>query len=326
MPDEQDLLAEDGQEDQVSTRPFWSGTISFGLVSIPVNLFAAYRSSRVSLRMLGPNGTPLTRRYYSQSNEKQLAPEQMVRGYEVTPGTYVEVTDEELERLAPEKTRDIALQRFVEENAIPPRFFDRSYFLAPTGPSNRAYRLLAATMEEMKRAAIATFVMRAKEYLVAIFAEHGILRAETLRFADELRTVEDVGLPSRVEPDAKTVQAMENFVRDRAKDKLDEKEMRNENAQRLLKLVEKKRKDEAAVIHTAAEESAAEVVDILEELKRSLSQTKEARKPPASAKPLGEDLESRSKQELLERAKALDIPGRTAMSKPKLIEAIRKSA
>ena len=97
-------------------RPFWSGTLTFGLVSVPVNLFPANKSSRPSLRMLGEGGAPLQRRYYSQKTEKDLDVDELVRGYEISKGKYVVVTDEELERLAPEKTRDIDLRRFVKED------------------------------------------------------------------------------------------------------------------------------------------------------------------------------------------------------------------
>ncbi|MDQ6759675.1 MAG: Ku protein, partial [Acidobacteriota bacterium] len=110
-------------EGQSSTRPFWSGTITFGLVSVPVSLFPANRESRISLRMLSPKGTPLARRYASSETGKELAPEQMIRGYEIEKGNFIEVTDEELERLAPEKSRDIDLRRFVDQDAIPPMYF-----------------------------------------------------------------------------------------------------------------------------------------------------------------------------------------------------------
>src|SRR5579884_2151745 len=97
-------------EDEASTRPFWSGTITFGLVSIPVNLYPATRHVRSSLRMLSPDGVPLRRRYFSQETGKELADDDLVRGYEIEDGKYVVVSDEELERLDPEKSRDIDLR------------------------------------------------------------------------------------------------------------------------------------------------------------------------------------------------------------------------
>jgi DNA end-binding protein Ku len=190
------LPDEELDEQSASNRPFWSGTITFGLVSIPVNLFPANRGDRVSLRMLGPNGKPLARRYYSEQSGRDLDAEDIVRGYEIKKDRFVDVTDEELERLAPERSRDINLRRFVDDKSIPRLYFERGYFLAPAG-STRAYHLLAQTMERTGRAGIATFVMRGKEYLVAITADNGILRAETMRFADEIRAPEAIGLPKK---------------------------------------------------------------------------------------------------------------------------------
>src|SRR5467141_1175086 len=180
---------------QQGARPFWSGTLTFGLVSVPVDLYPGNRTNRAPLRMLGPEGEPLARRYYSQKSGRDLDQEEMVRGYEIDKDKYVMVTDEELERLAPDQSRDINLRRFVDLESIPPLYFDRSYFLAPSEGSEKAYKLLTETMEKSDLAGIATFVMRGKEYLVAIFPENGILRAETMRFKDELRTPKEVGLP-----------------------------------------------------------------------------------------------------------------------------------
>src|SRR5437763_2648581 len=192
-----------------SARPFWSGTLTFGLVSVPVELYPGNRTNRAPLRMLGPENEPLARRYYSEKTGDDLGADDMVRGYEIDKDKYVVVTDEELERLAPEQSRDIDLRRFVDLESIPPIYFDRSYFLAPAEGSEKAYRLLVDTMEESDLAGIATFVMRGKEYLVAIFPENGILRAETMRFSDELRSPKQVGLPEKKHVPAAAVKKFE---------------------------------------------------------------------------------------------------------------------
>ena len=149
--------------------------------------------------MLGPDGQPLARKYYAEKTGKDLDADEVVRGFEVTKENFVIVTDEELERLAPEKTRDIDLKQFVPAESIPPIYFERGYFLTPAAGSQKAYKLLAETMDQSGLAGVATFVMRGKEYLVAIFSDKGILRAETMRFADELRSPADVGLPKKKE-------------------------------------------------------------------------------------------------------------------------------
>src|SRR3977135_365293 len=162
--------------------------------------------------MRGPEHEPLARRYYSEKTGRDLDTDDMVRGFEIDKDKYVVVTDEELERLAPEQSRDIDVRRFVDLESIPPIYFDRSYFLAPAEGSEQAYRLLVQTMEKSNLAGIATFVMRGKEYLVAIFAENGILRAETMRFADELRSPADVGLPEKPKVPAATIRRFEKLI------------------------------------------------------------------------------------------------------------------
>jgi DNA end-binding protein Ku len=266
-------LPDEFDEQSESARPFWSGTITFGLVSIPVNLFPANRSSRASLRMLGPTGKPLARRYYSEESGRDLTNEDLVRGYEIKKNRFVEITDEELDRLAPERSRDINLQRFVDESSIPRLYFERGYFLTPAS-STRAYHLLAQAMAKTKRAGIATFVMRGKEYLVAITADNGILRAETMRFHDEVRSPEQIGLPKKQKPAPASVRAMENFIAHRSRASLPVAELRDKASDRLLKLVERKRKrDENVVTAPGKTKRKAEVVDLLDVLRQSLAQS-----------------------------------------------------
>jgi len=263
------------EEQEASVRPFWSGTITFGLVSIPVNLFPANRESRVALRMLGPEGEPLSREYYSSESGKDLESAETTRGYEVREGKYVTVSDEELERLSPEKSRDIDLRVFVKRDEISPLYFKRAYFLAPADKSGKAYRLLAETMERTGRAGIATFVMRGKEYLVAIFAERGILRAETLRFSDEIRTPRAVGLPEkRKEPPKAMVRRFESVIAKTTRKTLDLKEMRDEYSEGLLKLAKKKHLHHKDVVGIHPSKKRPEnVVDLMEVLKRSLDRS-----------------------------------------------------
>ena len=190
--------------------------------------------------MLGPDGQPLSRKYYSEKTERDLDADEMVRGYEINKGKYVVITDDELERLAPDKTRDIDLKRFVPEESIPPVYFERGYFLTPAAGSEKAYKLLAQTMEKEEKAGLATFVMRGKEYLVAIFAENGILRAETMRFPDELRTPAEVGLPKKPKIPRATVAKFEKLISSKSKKQLSPRKLEDEPTERLLKLVKKK--------------------------------------------------------------------------------------
>lgn len=225
--------------------------------------------------MLGPDGQPLSRRYFSEKTERDLDADEMVRGYEINKGKYVVITDDELERLAPDKTRDIDLKRFVPEESIPPVYFERGYFLTPAAGSEKAYKLLAQTMEKEGKAGLATFVMRGKEYLVAIFAENDILRAETMRFPDELRTPAEVGLPKKPKIPSATVAKFEKLISSKSKKKLSPRKLEDEQTERLLKLVKKKSTQRKNIVEVDIDErdqrEQGNVVDLVAILKKSLA-------------------------------------------------------
>ena len=251
-------------------RPFWSGTITFGLVSVPVNLYPATRTNRAPLRMIGPEGEPLSRRYYSEKTGKDLEADDMIRGYEIDKEKFVTVTDEELERLAPEKTRDINLTLFVKEESIPPVYFERGYFLSPAGNSEKAYKLLAEAMKERGDTGIATFVMRGKEYPVAIFSDNGILRAETMRFPDEIRSAKEVGLPEKPKTNPTTVRKFETLIKKKTKRTFTPD--KDEETAQLLKLVKKKEANKSNVVQIKdSEVSEGKVIDLVDVLKRTLA-------------------------------------------------------
>ncbi|HEU4993859.1 MAG TPA: Ku protein [Gemmatimonadaceae bacterium] len=268
-------LPDGGDEGESYGRPFWTGTVSFGLVNVPVGLFPASRSNPTALRMVSQGGTPLHRRFYTARDDRELSRDDIVRGYEVEKDRFVVLDDDELERLAPEKTGDVDLRVFVKRSEIDPMYFERGYYLVPVGANTKAYRLLARVMEDMELAGIATFVMRGKEYLVAIMAENGILRAETLRFADELRTPERIGLPkpARV-PDA-DLKRVEREIARLTESELDENELVDHPAVKLLDLVEKKLKKDKDVLELPEEQeeeeaTGADVIDLRKALERSL--------------------------------------------------------
>jgi DNA end-binding protein Ku len=240
-------------------------------VSVPVSLFPAARGGRASLRMLGPDGQPLARRYYAEKTGKDLDADEVVRGYEVNKDKYVVVTDEELERLQPEKSRDINLTQFVPADSIPPLYFERGYFLTPSAGSTKAYKLLAETMDQNDLAGIATFVMRGKEYLVAIFSEKGILRAETMRFPDEIRSPEDVGLPKKKPAPAASVRKFEKLITTKSKKGFSPTKLEDKQTDELLKLVKKKEKQRGNVVRVETDEDTDhKVVDLVQILKKSL--------------------------------------------------------
>jgi DNA end-binding protein Ku len=314
--------------------------LTFGLVSVPVDLYPAVRSRRIALRMLGPDYQPLVRRYFCSSDGKALERDDIVRGYENDDGSFTIVADEELDALAPRKSRDIDLRRFVAREEIPRQLLERPYVLAPAGESTKAYHLLAETMDRAGKAGIATFVMRGKEYLAAIFAEGGTLRAVTMRFASELRTPRDIGLPDAVRAPAERRQEIERALAELAADEVDTNLLVDEYAGALLELAEAKREQGRDVVEVdeAAredEEESAEIIDIMAMLKERMGGT--TRKPARAESARGSErasagraarhdaLEGKSKKELYEQAKKVGVPGRSAMSREELITALRKA-
>jgi DNA end-binding protein Ku len=285
-----------------AVRGFWSGSLSFGLVSIPVNLITAQRTSRVALRMLGPDGTPLKRRFFCSKHDQALDSADIVRGYEVEKERFVVVTDDELKALAPKLSQEIDLTRFVPLEDIDPMHFEHGYFLVPNKKSGKAYRLLARIMEDRKRAGIATFVMRGKQYLVAIIASGGVLRAETLRFADELRSTDEIGVASSANASTAAIDAFERQIDTLRADALAPDELDDTQTQRLLELIDRKRSKGTDVIAASdvrfEDSSGAQIVDLLQYLKDSIaggtkSATPAERKRPRSAARDAEPAEKR---------------------------------
>lgn len=259
-----------------SLHPQWTGSLSFGLVSIPVQLYSATRSARVSLRMIAPDGAPVVRRFYCPDDGEQVGRDELARGYEYKPGKYVQVSDEELEALEPDKSRDIDLRLFVPVTSLDPAYFERMYFLTPAGDSNKAYRLLVGVMERTGRAGIATFVMHDREYLVAIISQHGLLCAEVLRFHTELREVSAIPI-SKAKPDAKLVKELETLLGKHNHGKWDPASTPNERGEALRALAAKKAKKGKDVIELAPageddEDLSGETqtVDLMQLLKQSL--------------------------------------------------------
>jgi DNA end-binding protein Ku len=313
-----------------SVRSFWSGTISFGLVSIPVDLVTATRAGDgTGTRMLdADSGEPLGRRYYCPEHDVALDSEEIVRGYEIEKDEFVIVKDAELEAIAPRKSRDIDLVRFVDASAIDPRYFRKGYFLLPSGESSKAYHLLAETMQRSNRAGIATFVMRGHEYLVAILAERGILRAETLRFGDELRSPEQVGVQGAKKPPAARVTQMIKAIKRLEKRSLDPAELGDPSESRVLALARKKLERGEDVVElsepaaSAEEAPGAQVVDLMELIKRRMGAAASGSQRTRD----DHDLQAATKQELLERARQLGIEGRSRMTKTELARAIKKAS
>lgn len=337
-------------------RPIWSGIVSFGLVTLPISLYPASRSKHSVLHMVDETGTQLKRRYQCAKEQKMLTSAEIVRGYEIEKDRFIPVDDDELKALAPEKSSGIDLQRFVSLDQINPIYFDKDYFLAPDADAVKAYRLLAESMQQENRAGIATFVMRDREYLVAIIAQEGILRAQTLRFYDEIRTPEDVGLDELQQASPKDLAAMRDAFAALSTEDFDPSQLLDKQMEDLQKKVQKKLKSGKDIVreHTAPpsakpvqpeEPASADIIDLMELIKARIkgqttqsvsagdSQARPASKrkakdagkaTPAKAKsgPATHRLNGQSRSQLYQQAQQQNIAGRSKMSKEALIEAL----
>lgn len=285
---------EEAARPAVVGRPIWSGSIAFGLVTVPVDLVSAQRRVGLPVRTLSPKGNFLKRQYVCPKDEEVLTGDDIERGYEIEKDEFVLVADEELDALAPRSSREIDLTQFVHRDAIDPAFFVKSYFVLPGAEQTKAYRLLAETMERTERAAIAKFVMRGKGYAVALFAERGILRAEILRFHDEVRSPRDLELTAPVSPEPARVQRMKGALGALAAESVPEADLVYDDSERIVALAQEKAAKREGVIEVAGsvraegDDDSREVIDLVAALKDRLAKKREpARATKGAAKAPG---------------------------------------
>jgi DNA end-binding protein Ku len=229
------------------------------------------------MRLLGPDGIPLARQFVCPKDGRVVSDDETLRGYEIEDGRFVVVTEAELEQLAPRRSRDIELERFVDRDAIDPVHFVRTYLVLPDGEQTKAYRLLAETMEAERRVALADFVMHGKAHAVAILADGGLLRAVTLRYHDELRAAEEMGIGAPRKIDAERVSQIKRAIGKLKAAEVDENELSDDGAARLLELAHEKLARGADVVRApeAIDEepeagSGGEVIDLVALIRKRL--------------------------------------------------------
>jgi DNA end-binding protein Ku len=255
-------------------RPIWSGTISFGLVSVPVRMFTATQSKELRFSFLDRRDlTPIGYEKVRKDNGKPVPPEDVVRGFEIKKGQYVPLEDEDLDRLDIELTHSIDITDFVDGGEIDPLYFRKAYYLLPQDGAEKPYRLLVRALEETGKVAIAKVVIRNKQHLAAIRTHDRVLVLETMYYADEIREPEKVGSKGRLEPAevemAKSL--VENLSGSFKAEKYDD-EYRKE----LLDLIRAKAKGKELPEPQAEEE--AEVVDLMAALRESVERTTKEQK------------------------------------------------
>ena len=277
-------------------RVIWKGSISFGLVTIPVQLFSAVSRKNVRFNQLdAETGARVRYKKVSSADDKELPPERIIKGYELASGDYVTVTDRELEELAPVAARTIDIDAFIDLVDIDPVFYDSAYHLVPDEAAAKPYKLLAEAMDEVDKVAVCHFVMRSKQYLAAVRPVDGRLMLSTMVYADELVAPDDIvgfeGLNGIDVDERETAMARQliaaleaEFEPDRYTDSYREA---------VLELIERKASGDTTVTVVSAAPTSGTVVDLMAALEASVAAAKEARKRhPAAGKAAADDADA----------------------------------
>jgi DNA end-binding protein Ku len=265
----------------MSARAMGSGTISFGLVNIPVKVFSTTDSSgKISFNQLhAEKKVRLKQQMYDPETGDIVPREKIIKGYEFAKDQYVIVSDEELDQLELATSRSMDITEFVPLDTVDPLYFESGYYLGPDKGAERAYRLLARALEEEHFAAVAKYTNRGRQNLILLRPLSGAIVMQQLRFNDEVKKLGDIPIPEAAVTDAELGLARQ-FINALAKPKFDITQYRDEYRERLRDLLDRKVKGEAVEI-SPMPAPAAKVVDLMEALKASLAKSA----APASAGP-----------------------------------------
>ncbi len=262
-------------------RAIWSGSIGFGMVSIPVKLFGATESKDISFNLLHATcGTRLKQLRWCPTDEKEVAWGETVRGYEYAKGQYITLTDEDFEKLPLPSKHTIELSAFVKEDEIDPVYYERSYHLAPDQRGEKAYALLIRTLEKKGLTALATITIRKKEQLCALRPKDGTLMLETLYYPDEIRERPEMDLGSVKINDRELEMAF--ALIDLLRKPFEPEEYKDNYREALTQVIEAKLEGREVVESPEPRES--KVIDLADALRKSVEAAKKS-KPKRAARP-----------------------------------------
>jgi DNA end-binding protein Ku len=292
-------------------RAIWSGTISFGLLNVPVRMFSAVARRNIALREIRESDSAkIKHRRVAEGTDEEVPYENIIKAYELSPGQYVPLGKDDLAALAPEKTRAIDVQDFVDIEEIDPMYFDSPYYLGPADGAEKAYSLLASAMESSGKAAIARFVFRNKEHLSAIRASDGVLTLTTMRFHDEVVPPSDLddALPDKKPKVAKKEQQMAEQLIDSLSTEFEPNSYRDEYREQLLALIEQKAEGKEIVAPEAEEPKATKAPDLMAALEESIAAVKDKGSggdgKKKAAKPKAKAAKGKAKSKSSPRSKA----------------------
>jgi DNA end-binding protein Ku len=279
----------------------WKGYITFGLITIPVRLFAAARGERVSFHQIhGVCGTRIKQQTYCPHCERVVERSELVKGYEVEKDQNVIVTDEEIKSVAPPSSDNMEILEFVKAEGIDPIYFDASYFMVPEEAGKKAYRLLLETMRKSGYSAVAKVTMHQREYTVVVRPNPHGLMLHTMFYPEEVREVPEFGRDDNVVVRPQEVALAEKLVEGLAAD-FDPSKYHDEYQERLKQLIEAKR--EGQTVEAAAPRKRAPVIDLMQALQKSLGELPQ-RKPASKASANEEGATATKKQSPAKRQPA----------------------
>jgi len=257
-------------------RAIWSGTISFGLVNVPVKLYSAVHSKDLQFHQFDPKGNRIQYKRVSEKTGKEVDYSDIVKGYEVKKGQYVMVDPDELASYQPESTRTVDISDFVDLDQIDPVYYENTYYLAPDGKgAGKAYNLLLEAMEKQSKAAVGKVVIRTKQYLAAIRPLDGVLALSTMRFADEVVSTSEVknGSSGKDGSVSKREVDMASQIIDSLTSEWDPSRYHDTYREQVLALLKKKAEGKEIVVEEPEEEQG-QVLDLMAALEASLEEAK----------------------------------------------------
>jgi DNA end-binding protein Ku len=264
-------------------RAIWKGSISFGLVNIPIELHTAVRDTRPHFRMLhAKDRSPVRFERVCIRDGHPVAWEDLVKGYEYAKGRFVVLTKEDFSAAAVEKTRTIDIVDFVAADEIDDRFFETPYYVTPAKGGERAYALLREAIRESGRVGIAKFILRESQHLAAVEVIQNGIVLSVMRFADELVDETQFAFPAAADirkPELEMAKALVNSLAS----EWDPAKYTDEYRANLMRIIQGKVKGKDVTLESPEEPRQAEVIDLMERLRRSLEQAEGGRTAPRSA-------------------------------------------
>jgi DNA end-binding protein Ku len=299
-------------------RAIWSGTVSFGLVSVPVRMFSAVAEHKLQFHFVHePDGSPIGYEKICKAEGKPVPDDEIVKAFEVKDGEWVYLTDEDFEAAKAEGDRAVEIRDFVKAEEIDPIYFERTYYLAPQDGAERVYALLVRAMEETGLVGVAKLVMRDRQYVAALRVREGVIALERMHFADEIRDAAEHA-PGKVKVDKRELEMAVQLV-ERFQGTFEPEKYKDSYREALMGVIRAKQRGDTVAV--APEPEREEPADLMAALRASIEQAKGGR-----SRRDGGELKGLSKDELLDLARDADIRGRSQMTKDELVAALREAA